>query len=273
MNWHGMNTQAKKSGRPHKSAASAFRVMTWFNAVALASGLTACQLDMKYAEKHQVKRLRDGVQRPCIWDKYRHGTVGPSIKPRKGKSESIVQRVEQEYPGTARWLSLPLWFLLEAEQVTMHELYQIFSGLDATVNALLLYPTLPEEGLFWQKSVRDTESLVETLFKMNSLDATTALVGLIREAEICQDQNLHQEAYWAVISMLETMDCELPLKDVLPELRLYLIEKFKSIRYSLDGDEWLRNYVDPKQTGIYQAMLEERRFNTQLDLFKNTAAK
>lgn len=267
-----MNTQSKKPGRPRKGEASAYRIMTWFNAVSLASGLTACQLDMRYAEKHQVKRLRDGMQRPCIWDKYRRGTVGPSIKPRKGKSESIVQRVERDYPGTARWLSLPLWRLLEAEQITMHDLQQIFNGLNATVRGQLLYPTIPEEGLFWQKSLRDTERLVETLFKLNSLDGTTALVGLIREAEICQDQFLHQEAYWAVISTLETLECEPALREVLPELRLYLIEKFTSVSYSVDGKEWHRNFIDPDHTGMYQAMLEERRPNPQMDFFKDTGA-
>lgn len=267
-----MNTQSKKSGRPRKGEASAYRIMTWFNAVSLASGLTACQLDMKYAEKHQVKRLRDGVQRPCIWDKYRRGTVGPSIKPRKGKSESIVQRVEREYPETARWLSLPLWRLLETEQITMPDLHQIFSGLDGTVRDLLLYPTPHKDGLFWQKSWHDIERLVESLFKLNSLDATTAMVGLIREAEICQDQFLHQEAYWALISMIETLDCEPALREVLPELRLYLIEKFTSVSYTDDGQNWYRNFIDPSHTGLYQAMLEERRHNTQMDFFKDTAA-
>lgn len=268
-----MNTQSKKSGRPRKGEASAYRIMTWFNAVSLTSGLTACQLDMKYAEKHQVKRLRDGVQRPCIWDKYRRGTVGPSIKPRKGKSESIVQRVELEYPGTARWLSLPLWRLLETEQITMQDLHQIFSGLDGNVRDLLLYPTSHKDGLFWQKSLRDTERFIETLFKLNSLDAATAIVGLIREAEICQDQLLHEEAYWALISILESLDCEPALRGVLPDLRLYLIEKFTSVSYSVDGSNWYLNFVDPRHTGMYQAMLEERKHNTQMDFFKDSKQK
>jgi len=78
------------------------------------------------------------VQRPGIWDKYRRGIVGPSIKPNRDKSQSIVQRVEAEYPGTARWLKLPLWYLLEADEVSMDDVYWVFNNLDEAVEELLV---------------------------------------------------------------------------------------------------------------------------------------
>lgn len=191
--------------------------MTWFNAVSIASGLTSRQLDVKYAGEGQVKQSKGKVQRPCIWDKYRRGTVGPSIKPNRDKTQSIVQRVEAEYPGTARWLALPLWDLLEADQVSMDDVYWVFDNLDEAVEELLVYePQRQHDGVFWQKSLRNTEHLVSSLFSLNSLDAATALLGLIKEAEICQDQFLHQECYWALITLLETMQCEPPLKTILP---------------------------------------------------------
>jgi hypothetical protein len=220
-----------------------------------------------------VKQSEGKVQRPGIWDKYRRGIVGPSIKPIRDQTQSIVQRVEAEYPGTARWLKLPLWNLLEADQVPMDDLYWIFNDLDEAVQELLVYePHRQHDGVFWQKSLRNTEHLVASLFFLNSLDAATALLGLIKEAEICQDQFLHQECYWALITLFETMQCEPPLKKILPELRLHLIKIFTSIQYMQDGTLWYQTFVDPKHTGMYKGLLEQRRDEVQVNIFKDTPA-
>lgn len=257
-------------GRPRKNEITKLKVMTWFGAVAMASGKTAAELEREFAGQGQVRRIKGREIRPKLWEKYRRGAVEPRMVPSKGKSVSIVQQVEQAYPGTSKWLTLPLWLVLDSEQRTMGELHNVLRGLEMRVRHLLLFPEAPHDGPFWEMSCRDAERLVETLYDFNSLDATTALAVLIRQAEICQDQLLHEEAYWALITSVEALECDPPLKAILPQLRLYLIRKFTGTPYTSDGKSWHRPFVDPNHRGMYQAMLDERRGRGQLELFEGT---
>ena len=183
-----------------------------------------------------------------------------------------MQRVEREYPGTARWLELTLWKVLESEGLAIEDLVEIYREYPPVIRDLLLYPSRPRDCIFWHRPIRDTEYIVKTIFDYGNLDAATALVGLIRHAELWQDQLLHQEAYWAVITLLERLECEQPLKMVLPTLRLYLIRKFNRVKYTISGMGWTHVFVDHAGKDIYLTILKSRPDNKQLELFRNTAA-
>lgn len=267
-----LEIKAKARGRPRKGEIAKLKVMTWFNAVALASGKTAAELEREFSGQGQVRRVKGREIRPKLWEKYRRGAAEPRITPSKGKTISIVQQVELAYPGTAKWLTLPLWKLLEAKRLTMDDLRNVLMGLENKVSSLLLFRKTPLGGFFWGQSCSDAVRLVETLYEIKSLDATIALAVLIRQAEICQDQLLHEEAYWALITIVEELECKLPLRMILPELRLHLIQKFTSIQYSSDGTSWHKRFIDLNHLGMYRIMLEERKSICQLDLFHYTSA-
>jgi hypothetical protein len=128
-----------RKGRPRKDAITKLKVMTWFRAVAEASGKTSAQLEREFANPNHIRRSKDKNQeiRPGLWDKYRRGEVEPRAHPINGKPLSIVQAVEAKYPGTAKVLTLPLWRLLDfSRPVAMEDLNAIEKTLPPEIQCL-----------------------------------------------------------------------------------------------------------------------------------------
>lgn len=263
-------------GRPRKSEISKFRVMTWYSAVSIASGKSTSELEKQFAGIAEPAKNHEGWVSSKLWDKYRRGEAEPKLTPPKGEQISTVDRVEKVYPGTARWLSMPLWRLFDPEPIGMDGLRSVLMNLENRVSSLLILKDAPENGIFWLASTRNIQRHVETLYRIASLDAATALAVMIRLAEICQDQELHYEAYLALISVLEDAKWEEPIMRVLPLLRCYLVDKFSCVQYYSDqGKIWVCPIADPDVRGRYRAFLDERsrkkKDHEQLQLFSKEA--
>lgn len=81
----------------------------------MASKLTPRELEKQFGEP----KSNEKVKRSCVWDKYRRGDVVPRSGLRPGGGANLVDRVEVVYPGTAKWLTLPLWRLLDKAPMEM----------------------------------------------------------------------------------------------------------------------------------------------------------
>lgn len=190
-------------GRPRKSEITRFKVMAWFDAVAEASGKSAADLEREFAPASHF-RLKNGMEiRPKLWEKYRRGAVEPRNIPSKGKKTSIVQEVESRYPGTAKWLSLPLWKLADFNQtVTMDELRAVYQGMALEIRGLIIKDDVLEGEVFWRKQT-DEDELLQQLAAVGGVDGVTAILALIREAQICQQEKEFHPRINALLAELE----------------------------------------------------------------------
>lgn len=190
-------------GRPRKSEITRFKVMAWFDAVAEASGKTAADLEREFAPAAHIRWELGMEIRPKLWEKYRRGEVEPRSIPSKGRKTSIVQEVESRYPGTAKWLSLPLWKLADFNQtVTMDELRAVYQGMPLKIRGLIIKDDVLEGEIFWRKQT-DEDELLRRLAAAGGLDGVTAILALVREAHVCQQETEFHSRVDALLAELE----------------------------------------------------------------------
>lgn len=163
------------------------RVQAWFHAVSLESGLTPRELEKKFSESETEKK----VKRSCVWNKYRRGEVVPRSGPRPDGKPNLVDRVETAYPGTAKWLTLPLWRLLDRAPMEMSEIRRCYESLPRPMRAMFIHPDATESSVFWQRKLA-TEDSCAVLIKFGGIDGFIAMLAMIKEAEIIQDERSHR---------------------------------------------------------------------------------
>ena len=180
------NEIAKKTrGRPKLDLIYKCRTQVWLYAVSMASGrMTPAQLellfcDMKSAGKHTPSN------RPGLWGKYESGKVSPRIHSRNGK-QSIVDRVEERFPGTAYWIKIPFWNLLTAKHMSMDDLKQIYMSFEPNVRDLIIMEETDDKYPWCWRTQDDLEEICEELLKIGDIDAISAILCLFREAKLKQ---------------------------------------------------------------------------------------
>lgn len=191
LNIGSMKKPATK-GRPRKSETTRLKVMAWFNAVAEASGKTAAELEREFAPAEHVRWV-DGMEiRPRLWEKYRRGEVEPRSGCSLKGALNLVERVEQRYPGTAIWLSSPLWRLADTAPMEMSEIREIYEGLPYLLRSIFIAAPHEASEVFWRRPV-DPQHVCEILLRQGGLDALITALTMVKEAEITQDQYQHSE--------------------------------------------------------------------------------
>lgn len=149
----------------------------------LESGLTPRELERKFSESETEKK----VKRSCVWNKYRRGEVAPRSGPRPDGGLNLVDRVEAFYPGTAKWLTLPLWRLLDKAPMEISEIRRYLEGLPNLMRQIFIYGPAQPSGLFWRRDT-DYDDACDHLLRFGNLDGLTAVLALVKEAEFIQDQ-------------------------------------------------------------------------------------
>lgn len=211
-----------ENSRPYKEDPKirAMRIQTWFRAVELASGgMTTHDLERQFSDK----KIEKG-KRSCIWNKYRAGTVAP----RGGCSGStgglnLVDRVDAVYPGTAKWLTLPLWRLIDRAPMEMREIRQCYEALPSLLRSLFVIPMSQGPGIFWRRLVSPKE-VARILYAKRDLEALIAILVQVKEAETIQSRNGYENGIAAALQVLEAVcaegfRCPLPRVDLSELLR------------------------------------------------------
>jgi hypothetical protein len=160
------------------------RVQAWFRAVSLASKMTPRELEKRFSESESDRK----VKRSCVWDKYRRGEVVPRSGPRPDGGLNLVDRVEAAYPGTAKWLTLPLWRLLDKAPMEMSEIRRCYESLPRPLRAMFIHPDATESSVFWRRREMDCKSGGDTLLRFANLEGFTAVLAMLRETESAQNQ-------------------------------------------------------------------------------------
>lgn len=177
----------KSRGYTEDPKIRSLRVRAWFQAVTLISGKTAAGLEREFSER----RDRIAVpSRSCIWQKYKQGLVEPRNRCRGDGRLNLVERVEKKYPGTAKWLSSPLWRLADKTPMEMSEVRKVFSSLPKLLKSMFIASPEKATGVFWRRPI-DCEHAYELLLRLKDVDAFVATLAMIKEAEAIQDQLQH----------------------------------------------------------------------------------
>jgi hypothetical protein len=183
-------TVKKRSvGRPKQNKAlQQLRVQTWFNAVAEASGKTAYELEKEFAPS-TVDRENFNKERARLWEKYRLGKTMPTIKEKKGGRKGIAQLVEEKYPGTIHWLTDERFNLADMDkEITMKFIREVYESLPPEIRKYIVRENANASTLFWRKKFITEPPFYESLIRNPSPLAFIALLALLREALICQNE-------------------------------------------------------------------------------------
>lgn len=177
------------------------RVQAWYRAVALASGLTPRELEKKFGESESDRK----VKRSCVWDKYRRGEVVPRSGPKPDGGLNLVDRVEAAYPGTAKWLTLPLWRLLDKAPMEMSEIRRCYESLPRPMRAMFIQPDATESSVFWRQDI-NWRKVCDLLLRFADHDGLTAILITVREAEIIQNQRQYDTATASMIEYMKRLE-------------------------------------------------------------------
>lgn len=218
-------------GRPRKSEITRFKVMAWFNAVAEASGKTAAELEREFAPAEHVRWVNGMEIRPRLWEKYRRGEVEPRSGCNLKGALNLVERVEQRYPGTAMWLSSPLWRLADKAPMEMSDIRSIYEGLPYLLRSIFIAAPHEASEVFWRRPV-DPQHACEILLRQGGLDALIVALALVKESEITQYQDQHLIGVKTVRRCLELLQHNQILSGtLLMGLYGYLEFRWEKVKY------------------------------------------
>ena len=172
-----------------------------------ASGLmTAEEFESRFAKSTGKIRLSKG-----LWSRYLRGEVIPQGA-RTGNQRSLIERLGEEYPGTAEIFHHPLWDLLDFSQLMGPE--------ELKLRHVMLGETIwrqfvacghhsgceagPEESRFW----RIPRSEKERIFRLNrltNLDGPAACLVDARMGYLAQDEELFVSSLLAAESQFSKL--------------------------------------------------------------------
>lgn len=216
-----MNTVATKKGRPPNTVVDRLRAMAWFAAVREASGLpTAYQLE-KHFSKTPFKKGPDGeCIRQCQWESYERGDTVPG--------EERVKMVSDEFPGTEKWLSLPLWEVIAEKRLCRDTLLLILGTIRPAIAKRLAKTPPTKSNLQPKTSSPLTTSMIDSLWRQGDVESLTALLGIVVDAEYTGDDYQHADAAAAALAvflLIASREQE-PIYAIREQLFEYLCERF-----------------------------------------------
>lgn len=222
----------RPQGRPPVDPAYKLRARAWFIAVSRKSRMNEIELEVFFGKERN--RDYSTANRPGLWKKYKTGLICPKYQPDALGNISIVQLVEKYFPKTATWMSHPFWDVLSFREMDLDELKVIFYSLKQEIREQIVYDSRVKGRMFWRRDV-DNEDLFVHLAAIDDIDAATALLALIREAEIRQDQYLHKHGLSCLCICINTISDPV-IVALKPQIQKLIEDKISYYKYNaLDG--------------------------------------
>jgi hypothetical protein len=227
------------------------RVKIWFSAVKFHSKLNNNDLSRMFPSTKRKSSKTDASNGSMYspnesgyWDQIRRGEIMPLLR-EHGKQ--LVKNVDETFPGTKRWIESPLWVLLRTKPMTIDEIYSILESLHSRITESLLVKssvgsTFARNPLLKEQYER-LDRIARPLFPSDDDDVfgrlmggVIAVVALIREAEITQQQPQHFQGRIVWKKMVDRLDHFAEIRPFLEELKMIGISRFKGTVYSPDGE-------------------------------------
>jgi hypothetical protein len=208
-----------KRGRPPRDIVDLLRGRAWFAAVQFkATELSAYALEKLFAfsavEHHKP------WQPTGSWRAYALGTRIPG--------PAVVEKVEQAYSGTRIWLELTLWELMRVPGPTLGRVRFLMTQLRPDITNLLFIPVGASGEFDRRRTTADTFSALD---RMGDIEALTACMALIREAEHRGDEYQHIRAAMLGLRIFLRLAGSLPLLTTADAILRYLNYCFFSADY------------------------------------------
>lgn len=157
---------------------------TWLNEILIKSELPSpYALESYFSPSCLRNESEEGRKRTSRWQKYKRGETLPSKR--------TVAAVEAHFPGTALWFHTPLWRLIGEEEMHLHDIADVIGTarphlakhVKSRCNALARPMT------------------VNSLWRQGDLEALSALLAVVRHAEITRNLAQYVEASWASLNL------------------------------------------------------------------------
>lgn len=209
--------------------------------MSLKSGMDATELEMLFSK---TKGKYTPGKRPGLWGKYRDGEVCPKFKPDKNGCLSIVERVEERFPGTAQWMTMPFWDALNSAPMEMSDLKRLYQSLSQHIRLLIVAEPSDKRKTFWRKPV-EPKTLFSQLSKLNDLDAATAILALIKEAETKQDQQMHRLGIACWEKYLEKLQHHPVLSPIIEDIDDLVAGRLAGIEHCRNDGSYFQPHKEP----------------------------
>lgn len=240
-----------RRGRPKKSMADKLSTLVWAEAIKIQSKeMTPYMIEVTFMPEECVPKRNGRVVRPSLMDRYVRGELSPKNDGSRCGGAKLVARIDSTFPGTAKWLYLPLWELMQSKAYSLEEMHQIMARVEAPFYYKFFSRADCPERVYVRSFGGDIKE-IRKVSRYNTLDAFAFLLGLAREAEHTLDVRVHFNACKGMREMFPVIARMPEIKPVAGRLFDYLEEAYFGVIYSIpDGGEivfrqsWRELYPD-----------------------------
>ncbi|ABR91843.1 Hypothetical protein mma_0809 [Janthinobacterium sp. Marseille] len=239
-----------KRGRPPKDMANRIRTLAWFRAVQKRSGKSSVELGREF---HPKDYSYDGEKQKTShrWERYAAGTHSPV----DDTEISLIDIVEGKYPGTAYWFRHLIWTAMGQAITNTNEINIMLASLDASVVDICFVPQAARDKATLTRAPYDY-GVPTKLSYLRSLDGLTAILLLVREAELVGNGRAHAQLMFRISETLFFLKKIPELFEVLEDVVECLNEKIARFKYHMVGDITLPG----PQINLARLMEDEARF-------------
>lgn len=194
------------------SVLSNLKTRTWLAEILVSSGASSAYgLESVFPSANRYEgAMHNGRARTSRWYRYQRGEMSPSKR--------TVALVEARCPGTSAWIRTPLWELMTEGAV---ELELLTAALAAA------RPHLAKH-LKFSNGALARPCTVESLWRQGDLASLSALLAIVRHAEVTRSLAQYVESSWAALNLAIFLSHTTALSVVRAELLDALWNRFFS---------------------------------------------
>lgn len=144
----------------------------------------------------------------------------------------LMRKLMEVYPSAAASYYWPIWRLSSSRELTLPEVHGLMLQLPVGFRHMLFgsYPN----GRF-QRYQTDPRDEVGFMARENSLGGVSALIALMREAELKQDPLTHAEAYHTMLPHLTVLDQAFGSSTLGQKFADFLKKRFETMEFIVPG--------------------------------------
>jgi hypothetical protein len=143
-------------------------------------------------------------------------------------NEELVSRVERVYPKTRVLLQLPFWELIRVPAPSFERVHVLMSSLRPDITALLFYPSSIHGPRLERFRLKEPYGALD---RKSDIEALSAAIGLIREAEYEDNEYQHYQSALIALRIFRRLAAFAPWFSIWPVLLEYLRTYFLAREY------------------------------------------
>lgn len=173
-----------------------------------------------------------GAKSSGAWNELRAGRHLPRhIDAPQGMLMARLRELDPKAAASRYW---PIWRLSSAEPLSLREVHALMLQMHAGTREMLIGSFLNGRIMRWPTN-RLTE--IEWMLRENSFDGLTALIALMREAELLQDETVFVLARGAAFGLLPVLETTLCSAELTAEFSEFLKRRFANMAHVFFGYE------------------------------------